>query len=121
LPLLKQLVDRTGAKIVLTSSWRCHWDPKGIDIDAVGREMVQTFQNAGLCLYDRTPVMEHDRVKAIGDWLSRHPAERFVILDDSKLGWGVLDPYTVKTDYRIGRGLEQRHIERAAELLKNAE
>ncbi len=27
--LLKQLIDQTGAKIVLTSSWRRHWDPVG--------------------------------------------------------------------------------------------
>lgn len=120
LPLLKQLVDRTAANIVLTSSWRCHWDPEGKETDAVGRELARTFQEAGARLYDRTPVLGH-RAKEIGAWLHAHPVERFVILDDIKLGWGCLEPYTVKTDYRIGRGLEQRHIECAIEILMKAE
>lgn len=121
LPLLKQLVDRTGARIVLTSSWRCHWDPMGTETDAAGRELVRTFLEGGIRLHDRTPVVGNNRPEEIRAWLADHPVQGFVILDDIKLGWGSLEPYTVKTDYRIGRGLEQRHIERAIEILMEAE
>lgn len=114
LPLLKQLTDRTGAKIVLTSTWRIH-----LGTDETGREMEEVFRQGGITLYDKTPEMQNDRTKEISAWLERHPeVTAFVIIDDIKFGWGALAPMVVNTDYRIGWGLEPRHIERAMEILK---
>ena len=47
--------------------------------------------------------------------------DAFVIIDDIKFGWYELAPFVVNTDYRIGRGLEQRHIEKAIKILLKAE
>jgi hypothetical protein len=122
LPLLRELIERTDAKVVLTSSWREHWDPLGAQTDAVGEALAATFLRHGVPLYDRTPALDNNRPAEISAWLADHPAvERFVILDDIKLGWGALDAYVVKTDYRIGRGLELHHIAAAlAVLMKTA-
>lgn len=118
LPLLRQLIERTDAKVVLTSSWREHWDPLGAQTDAVGEALAATLLCHGVPLYDRTPAIGNDRPAEISAWLADHPAvESFVILDDSKLGWGALDDFVVKTDYRIGRGLEPRHIAAALAVL----
>ena len=118
LALVKTLVDRTGAEIVLTSTWREHWDPKGADTDAVGAELEATLARCGLRLYDKTPVIG-ERAQEITAWLGQNTdVEKYVIFDDIKLGWGELADAVITTDYRIGRGLEPTHIERAAEKLK---
>lgn len=120
--LLKQLIDQTGAKIVLTSSWRRHWDPVGACTDEVGKELEDTFGRFGIYLYDKTPELDNDRAKEISKWLAENQnAEDFVVIDDIKFGWHELAPFVVNTDYRIGRGLEQRHIEKAIRILLNAE
>ena len=118
LVLLKQLVDKTGAKIVLTTSWRRHWDPSGKNTDEIGKELEATFLQCGLQLYDRTDEIDGVRAKEVEEWLSAHTdVESFVIFDDIKFGWGRLDENAVKTDYRIGLGIEEKHIEKALEIL----
>ncbi len=55
LELLKLLIDKTEAKIVLTSSWREHWDKEPCKCDEKGAELADTFEKAGLGIYDKTP------------------------------------------------------------------
>jgi len=122
LELIKFLADTTGAKVVLSSSWRCHWDPEGEGTDETGRALETVFNQVGISLFDRTPVLSGNRSKEIRAWLAgRTDIESFVIIDDIKFGWGDLEPYTVKTDYRIGRGVEQSHIDKAIKILLKAE
>ena len=118
LELLKQLVERTGAKIVLTSSWRRHWNSCGEPNDKTGEELQAVFERYGIQLYDKTPEINGDRVKEIKAWLDVHPdVLNFVIIDDTQFGWGEFESNVVKTNYLIGRGLEERHIESAVSLL----
>ena len=118
LSLIKQLVSYTGAEIVLTSSWRSHWDPNAEQTDADGEDLEEAFLRNGISLYDKTPEINNDRVKEIRYWLEMHPdVVNFVIIDDMKFGWGKYEANVVKTDYRIGRGLEVQHIETAIKLL----
>lgn len=122
LVLIKALVDRTGASVVLSSSWRCHWDPLGEETDEIGSELEGVFNQCGIELFDRTPLLGGNRSKEIRAWLSgREDIESFVIIDDIKFGWGELDDYVVKTDYRIGRALEQIHIDKSIKVLTQVE
>ncbi len=117
LPILKQIVDETDAKIVLTSTWRHHWDPDGLETDDVGAALEDTFEQYGISLYDKTSEL-YDRAEEIKAWLDEHPdTESFVIIDDIRFGWGKLDENLVNTDYHIGRGLEPEHAEKAIEIL----
>ena len=121
LPLVREIIDRTGARVVLTSSWRVHWDPRGEATDDKGREIADTFAHYGITLFDRTPD-PGERAQEVCAWLSAHPdTESFVIIDDMKLGWGALDGHTVKTDHRIGRGLGRSHTDRAIKKLLETE
>ncbi len=119
LTLLASLVKRTGARIVLTSSWRTHWDPCGNGSDAVGRSLAQIFSENGTPLFSKTPVRHAmSRSLEIAAWMAlRDDIEAFVILDDMRFGWGRLEPFLVRTDYNIGCGLGASHVDRAAAIL----
>lgn len=120
LPLLGQLVECTQAQIVLTSSWRKHWEKDDALCDARGREINETFAGYGLAIFDKTPIHEsNDRAGEIRAWLSAHPkVTEFAIIDDIAYGWGAnLQDHVVRTNHRIGRGLEQKHVEAAISIL----
>ncbi len=116
LALIKGLVDKTGAKIVLSSSWRKSFEP---DCDSSGIKLIETFAEAGLEIYGKTPeigyIKRPDEVRA---WLAEHPdVDAFVMFDDDNFDLGDLREHFIKTNYRIGRGLGEEHIEAALALL----
>jgi hypothetical protein len=120
LPLLREIVDATGAQIVLASTWREHWESDPALCDAEGRELHAAFAANGLAIFDKTPVvsglLRPDEIRA---WLCAHGEVRdFVILDDFLFGWGAdLSDRLVRTSPRIGRGLEARHVKAAIAIL----
>ncbi len=120
LALVKKLVNKTDAKIVLTSSWREHWEKDPADRDEIGIEIAADFAEAGLEIFDKTPKQGYlERSQEIRMWLAENDdVESFVIIDDNIYGWGELSDNFVATSYRIGRGLEEEHIQRALEMLE---
>lgn len=117
LPLLKEIVDVTGAKIILSSTWRMHWEKDIYKCDFIGKELSETFALADIEIYGKTPIKgaRADEIKA---WLDEHDdIESFVILDDIVFGWGELQANLIRTNERIGRGLEEVHKRRAIEIL----
>ena len=119
LPLIKRIVDETQAKIVLSSSWRTHWNQNPLLCDSVGKDMAALFAVYQLEIDDKTPVLpSNDRAEEIRMWLNQNPAvTHLVILDDNRFGWGELQEYLVSTSYRIGRGLEEKHLLEVIRLL----
>lgn len=121
LPLLKKIIDETDAEIILSSTWRLHWDSDEKLCDPVGKELNVLFAEYGLFIMDKTPVLEWSYLRAdeIAEWLKLHEGEygNFVILDDTFSGWCDLQNYLVKTDFLIGRGLEEKHVQKAIDIL----
>ena len=118
LELLKEIIQSTDAKIVLSTSWRKHWEPDYLDCDFIGKELTTTFYNAKIEIFDKTPITGTHRADEISAWIESHmPLESFVILDDIVFGWGELNCRVVHTDFRIGRGLENIHVKKAIEIL----
>lgn len=110
--LLKQIVDATGAHIVLSSTWRSSPD---------------SFNDARLCLwtdglviFDVTPDYNFRRPRGheIADWLEQHPeVTHYVIIDDvDEFANGRLRKHFVQTDF-YGLGLTQLHCEKAIKIL----
>ncbi len=108
--ILKEIIDKSGAKVVLSSTWKTSW-VKGEDFDCI-------FADAGIDVYDTTPALGRKNIE-ISAWLTAHPeTQSFVILDDAAGGWGELLPKVVITNPEYEDGLEKKHIAPALEILE---
>lgn len=117
---LKRIVDATGAKIVLSSTWRYDRDDPKYNGDFL--ELREAFYDVGLDFYDYTPVdaIGIRRGMEIRAWLGLHRGEvdRFIILDDELFDFeerGLL-PRLIKTDFAYG-GLTEELAQEAIDLL----
>lgn len=116
---LKQIVDATGAKIVLSSTWRYDRDTPGLNGDFL--ELQEAFHKAGLEFYSFTPVdaIGIQRGMEIKAWLGMHPeVTRYIILDDELFDFEErnLLPRLIKTEFRNG-GLTEACAQEAIDLL----
>lgn len=117
---LKRIVNATGAKIVLSSTWRYDRDDPKYNGDFL--ELREAFHNVGLDFYDFTPVdaIGIRRGMEIRAWLGLHRGEvdQFIILDDELFDFeerGLL-PRLIKTDFAYG-GLTEELTQEAIDLL----
>jgi hypothetical protein len=121
LPLLCRILEETGARIVLSTSWRLYWDPDPARCAPEWAAVGPSLSRFGLEAYDRTPAYNgNNRDREIRDWLEAHrgEVESFAILDDTPYGWGDLADRLVRTDPNRGRGLMESHAERVIGLLQ---
>lgn len=118
--LLREIVDATSAKIVLVSTWKLSWNKDGQSRpDSLGAYLDQRLAEEGLTIMDKTGGTMNERGHGIIDWLSEHPAESWIVLDDEIFEdyeeCGIM-PHLVKTSFYDG-GLKDRHVEMAINLL----
>lgn len=107
--LLKNAVDTTGAKVVVTASARYTIN---------GQLLIQLLRKYQI-LVDLTPFINNERGIEIKQWLSEHPeTEDFIILDDE-----IFDSYDEELMKKLikvsngngisfGEGLQQKDIEK---------
>lgn len=113
MPLLKAIVDATGAKIVLSTSWRKYWKEAGPQLDSVGEQIESIFAEYGLSVHSKIPVLENaGRNAEITAWLDKmRYIDGYVILDDKDFGWSEgLSMHFVQTDQN-GDGLEDVQLQ----------
>jgi hypothetical protein len=99
----KRLLDRTGAKVVLSSTWR--YDPAGLF----------SARHAGIPFVGVTPDMpRRPRRDEVLAWLSGHPrVKRYVIIDDEDDGLDELPLFQPPA----ATGLNQKIVNGAAGYL----
>ena len=110
LSFLKEIVDETGAEIVLSSSWRFYSD--------LTNQVKERLSTVGLSLFGVTEDL-YDRGKEILKWLEDHSnVESFVILDDEEHSFKKygLKNNLIKTEFSTG--LRETHVKRAIQILK---
>jgi hypothetical protein len=123
LELLKKIVDATGAKIVLTSTWKTDWFPTEYieDLPFYGQYMVKQFGRHKLHIFAKTTDEEWAlRGKGIIDFIKNSPTEieSFVILDDEPFDFesvGIVDKF-VKTNF-YDNGLTEDDVRKSIEIL----
>lgn len=117
--LLKEIMDKTGAEIVLSSTWR-----KLSGRHPLYTYLVESLKKFGLEIKSHTPSIGGDRSKEIKKWIDKHEINgkiKFVILDDftifSYQMYGLSD-YLVQTSYYgENGGLQRWHVEKAVKIL----
>lgn len=112
--LIKQIVDETNAKIVLSSDWRYYLNTDDEDIAL----LIRTLSKYGIKIMSSTPITKHGyRGAEIYQWINEwhgEPIESFVILDDRD----DMKPYMdrlVQTDFDYG--LVKKDVKIAIKLL----
>lgn len=108
---LNQLLDRSGAKVVISSSWRmmANGDHKLFEEELRHRGFIGEV--IGL-----TPIIGYPRGNEIQAWIDATEfAGQFVILDDMD-DMLHLTPWLVRTDPRVG--IQQPDVDRALEILQ---
>jgi len=110
--LLKKIVDRTDAKLVLTSSWKNDYNDyiRHGYFNRVGKYLHNKLRAFGLSIYDTTIKYDFSSGKnrgyEISQWLEDHPeVDRWVVLDDEKFSdydFLKITPNLILTDSEYG-------------------
>ncbi len=114
---LHRIIHRTGAKIILTSSWRA-WIADG-SMTLVGfSRLLQTHGVSGASVIGYLPpgpVDANERSRLIAFELASRLGVTFIVLDDLIIRLDVIEEYLIQTDGHAG--LNARCVERACQLL----
>jgi len=119
LPHLKQIIEETGAKVVISSTWRGGHPDFPLYVD-----LINILKDNGADVIGITPPKSesgHERGNEIRDWLSAHDdVEAFVILDDDCDMCEFTDTHLVRTAWFDGYGLSEKHAKKAIKILNEA-
>lgn len=101
LKILREIINLTDAKIVVTSTWK---ELRRFD------KVKEYLESHGILVYDTTRKIDFKRGEEIRDYLSSHKdISEFVIVDDEVFpDFNELTKYLVKTDFYSG-GLKEEH------------
>lgn len=107
---LKEIVDATDAKVVLTSDWRLARDEDYL-------YLTQKLYKGGIRLYSQTPNLRWQwRGREIREWLKEHDVDSYVILDDIFFDdFEDMEQHLVLTD--PDKGLTNQDVKKAIEIL----
>ncbi len=123
--ILKNIIEQTGAVIILHSTWKKFWKkpPEKYMQDGLADYLDKKLRTAGLVIADKTPDYDDEkrflsRGEGIVEYLNARAWESFVILDDLQFdydGCGLTD-YFVKTELK--RGLTEELAGKAVRILE---
>lgn len=109
---LKQIVQKSGADIVLSSTWR--------EIESAREAVIEQLAAFGMSISDCTPDSrrEWSRGDEIMAWIAEHPeVSRVLILDDTSVNdIPELQPHQVLTTWKWG--LTSDHVPMALTILE---
>lgn len=132
---LKQIVDATDAKIVVSSTWRLDVSRGNGTFWASGiyQYLIENLQKWHLEVFDITPECgssRGERGREIHTWLQDHEdlgVTNWVVLDDEYFSdfnnpEFDIDKHLVKTSfYALNGGLQEEHVNKAIEILNEDE
>lgn len=125
---LAKIVKKTGAKIVISSSWRSGWYRPYEEKSKRSKTLEDNIKYFNLEVIGITPKDKNGRRgNEIAQWLSEHPeVDKFVILDDEK--FNMMEYYgneLIITSYdgnvtgaaKDNTGLRRKHVKQAIKIL----
>ena len=121
--LLRQIVEETGAVIVLSSTWKDGWERVDKEYqDSSADYLDRKLKREMLRIFDKTRDEGENRGEGILRWMKNREIEKFIILDDNDYDFAEqgLSPYHIKTEfYNENGGLSDEHVTLAIEKLNN--
>lgn len=110
LMLLKEIIDRTNARIVISSSWR--------KIPSLMNAIHNQLNSIGLSVYDVTPYTGGTRGDDIAQWLMNHISEvtNYAILDDDS-DMGAFIHHLSQTTFQ--KGLTRSEADFCIDIIEN--
>lgn len=134
---LNKIVKATGAKIVLSSTWRFGlWAKPYNELKPSGKKLIDLFHKYNIEIIDITPRCPRSRRDdEIIFWLSRneHKVKNFIILDDERsdlecfVGSNLIQTSSVakgniiKGHWKENTGLRRKHVKQAIKKLQAKE
>lgn len=117
---LNDLVNRSGAEVVLSSTWRAKYSPAEITKMMQDRGATFTINNSTPILHDKVNSSRIPRGKEIAAYIDglKVKPEAFVILDDHDDMLGYTE-FLVKTTMKLG--LTADDVEKALQILNQKE
>lgn len=123
--MLKQLIDDTGAKVVLSSGWREGWRYRDLGNSVENfsvylfNRLENYFKQCGIEFYGKTKMLGIERGKEILSWVEKcsEPIESFVAFDDVAYDMEAVKDNFIHTSMKTG--LLPCHIERAKQILNS--
>ena len=123
---LRRIVEATGAKIVLTSTWRIGWEKVyKEEQDECANYLDRKLGREGLRIIDKTHYSGECRGESIIRWIGKYPVgtvESFIMLDDEEFDYaecGITSRLVKTSFYDDNGGLQDEHVELAIELLND--
>lgn len=95
--ILKNIIEKTGAKVVLSSGWRLWFDDNLLPKDGYSQLLYEALKGFNIELFDKTPdfsteeirtrkTFSHIKGKEILNWLDNHKEiENYIVIDDLML------------------------------------
>lgn len=124
---LAQIVSATGAKIVLSSTWRLGYTRYSQKLPHHMNYLKRKLRKEGLSIYSVTPDLSRHgdaRGKEINTWLEDHKNENivsWVVLDDEwfyDFGLYNINDHLVDTNYYVPNGgLTDKDVKKAIQIL----
>lgn len=131
---LKEIIDKTKALIILSSSWRAFFKKENgaiLPINDSAKELVHLLNKYNLEIHDITPRDKNGiRQNEIKKWLSNHIIDNFVVIDDDSYDLkDFINKELVKTNFAKDRemiqdmseccGLCESHVSKIVNILNN--
>ena len=118
MPYLRRIVEETGAVIVLSTTWKTHWDEEDESVFEDTKKINDIFAKFGLKIHSKTENCNDNRNLEISLWLCSNAVENYVILDDLDFHWSEKNrKHFVKTD-DSQQGLDEKTTNQAIKILK---
>lgn len=128
--LLKEIIDVTNAKIILSSTWRDSWYSDYDKCDEEAKYLTDQLKSFDITITDRIPgYSTMHRGQEIDKYVNDHNLKSWIVIDDYSFPdfkyYGITDsgnnPRWLHIGYSNGGGLQSKHVQQAIAMFKNQE
>jgi hypothetical protein len=112
--ILKNVIDKTGAVVVMSSAWRLWFDDKMMPKEGYSQSLHDILNEFGIKLFGKTPdfstdeirvnkTFSHVKAKEIKAWIIENESvDKYAVIDDLDLRNEEVNAHLVRTNGQVG-------------------